>query len=58
MSDQEEVLTLEEAAKAYKTSVMTLRRKIYAKLIPASKAFGKTLIKRKDLENFLKKVPA
>lgn len=54
----DENLTLEEAAKEYKTSVMTLRRRIQSKLLPASKAFGKIIVKRRDLENFFKKVPA
>lgn len=54
----DENLTLEEAAKEYKTSVMTLRRRIQTKILPASKAFGKILVKRRDLENLFKKIPA
>jgi len=58
MNHDNETLTLEEAAREYKTSIMTLRRRIKAGMLPASKATGKITLKRKDIENFMKKVPA
>jgi excisionase family DNA binding protein len=57
-SNDKDNLTLEEAAREYKTSLSTLRRRIQEKMLPASKPFGKVLIKRRDIELLFKKVPA
>lgn len=51
----EEYLTIDEASKKYKTSKDTIRRKIMAGILPASKPFGKVLIKLVDLEKLFKK---
>lgn len=56
--NENENLTLQEAAEEYKCSVMTLRRRIKDKLLPASKALGKIMVKRRDIENLLKRIPA
>lgn len=51
----EEYMTIDEAAKKYKTSKDTIRRKIVCGHLPASKPFGKVLIKLIDLEKLFKK---
>jgi excisionase family DNA binding protein len=51
----EEYFTIEEACKKYKTSASAIKRKIVAGALPASKPFGKVLIKQADLEKLFKK---
>jgi excisionase family DNA binding protein len=51
----EEYLTLKEAAIKYNVGLSTLRRKIAEGKISAYKPFGAVLLKKEDIEKFIKK---
>jgi excisionase family DNA binding protein len=54
----DEVLTIDEAAKKYKTTIRTISKRIKEGELPASKPFGKILIKLEDLEKYFRKTSA
>lgn len=51
----EEYMTIDEACKKYKTSASAIRRKIAEGKLPASKPFGKVLLRPADIEKLFAK---
>lgn len=48
------LFTLEEAAIYLAVSVQTVRRKVWEGKIPHKKPFNRILVKKKDLDNYLR----